>query len=187
MRLCRRAVHEHVDVAAHQPSRRDEDEYRDEEGRNRVGSVEADCDQDQACDQSERTGQVAREVERVRFERRAPVAAGGPKRDARTAGVDRDHGSEDDEGPPGGVDLGMVAAGEPVDSAPGDEDAHQGENRGLGESAQVLGLPVPVRVASVGGPDGDADGKERQQGGDEIGPGVRRLGQRSRGCPSEDQ
>jgi hypothetical protein len=40
----------------------------------------------------------------------------------------------------------------------------------------VFGLLVPVLVADVGGPQGDAEREEREQRGDEVGAGVRGLG-----------
>ena len=40
----------------------------------------------------------------------------------------------------------------------------------------MLGLPVPVRMAAVGRPRSDPDGEEGQQRGDEIGAGMRCLG-----------
>ena len=60
------------------------------------------------------------------------------------------------------------------DRAPDDEDAGDDEDRALGERREVLGLPVAVLVAGIGGPHGDADREERQQRGDEIGAGVGR-------------
>ena len=46
------------------------------------------------------------------------------------------------------------------------------EDRRLRERRRVLGLPVAVRMAAVGRTDGDADREEREQRGDEVGPGV---------------
>ena len=39
----------------------------------------------------------------------------------------------------------------------------------------MLGLAVSVGVRGVGRAAGDADGEERQQRGDEVGPGMDRL------------
>ena len=39
----------------------------------------------------------------------------------------------------------------------------------------MLGLPVPELVRDVGGLGRDADGEEREQRGDEVGPRVNRL------------
>ena len=71
--------------------------------------------------------------------------------------------------------TGRAAVDEPHDRAPDDEDAREDEDRALGERGEMLRLPVPVLVAGVGGPHRDADGEERQQRGDEVRAGVRRL------------
>ena len=69
------AVHQDVDVPAHQPCRRDQDEHGDEERGERV-AVRMTCPHEQQPDEDrDRPGQVAREVERVRGER---GAAGAP-------------------------------------------------------------------------------------------------------------
>ena len=74
-----------------QPRRREQHEHADEERRDRVavrvpggGEAEADQHGDRACE-------VAAEVERVRGERGAAVAARGAPRDRHAARVDRDH------------------------------------------------------------------------------------------------
>ena len=43
----------------------------------------------------------------------------------------------------------------------------------------MLRLPVAVLMARVGRPDRDPDGEERQEGGDEIGARVGRLGEKA--------
>ena len=44
------------------------------------------------------------------------------------------------------------------------------------ERREMLGLPVAVLVAGIGGAHGDADGEEREQRSDEIGAGMGGLG-----------
>jgi len=46
----------------------------------------------------------------------------------------------------------------------------------LAERGQVLGFAVPVGMTAVGRAAGDPDREERQEGGDEVGAGVNRLG-----------
>ena len=48
-------------------------------------------------------------------------------------------------------------------------DGGNDEDRTLGERRKMLGLPVAVLVAEIGGAHGDADGEEGQQRGDEVG------------------
>ena len=103
-------------------------------------------------------------------------SAGGAPRDDRATRVDRDHDADDDERVPGSVDLDVRAARQPLDGAPGDEEAGEHEDRCLRQRGQVLGLAVPVLVPFVGGPRSDADGEEREERGDEVGAGVERLG-----------
>jgi hypothetical protein len=69
-----------------------------------------------------------------------------------------------------------ASAREPLQRADADEDARGRQECGLGERRQVLGFPVPVLVRLVGRANRDADGKEGQQRGDEVGSRVDRLG-----------
>ena len=100
----RGVVHQHVDVAADQPCRRQEHERGDEERRDRVSLGEAGRRGDEAREDGERADEVAAEVERVREQRLAPVAPRRSQRDDRPAEVDRQHEPDDREHPPGRVD-----------------------------------------------------------------------------------
>ena len=91
LRVGRDPVHQDVDVDAHQPSRGEQHEPGHEQRRRRVGPVVALARGDEAEQHGRRAGEVAREVERVRLQRRAPVAAAGAVRDGRAHGVDDDH------------------------------------------------------------------------------------------------
>ena len=75
LRVGRHAVHQHVDVDAHQPPGREEHEPGHEQRGHRVGPVVARPRGDEAEQHGRRAGEVAREVECVRLQRRAPVAA----------------------------------------------------------------------------------------------------------------
>ena len=91
LRVGRDPVHQDVDVDAHQPSRGEQHEPGHEQRRRRVGPVVALARGDEAEQHGRRAGEVAREVERVRLQRRALVAAAGAVRDGRSHGVDDDH------------------------------------------------------------------------------------------------
>ena len=177
LRLDRDAVHQHVDVRAHQARGGGEHERGDEQRRDRVGVVVAGANEQQADEHGGRAEQVAEEVERVRLERRAVELARGAPGDDRAARVDHDHDADDDERVPGGVDLNVRRSREALDGAEGDEDAHEHEDRCFRERGEVLRLAVPVLVPFVGRPRGDADGEEREQRRDEIRAGVKRLGE----------
>ena len=69
----------------------------------------------------------------------------------------------------------MPARDEPEDGARGDHERGNDEDRGLGECAEVLRLPVSVRMADVGRAARNTDGEEGQKGGDEVRAGVGRL------------
>ena len=90
------------------------------------------------------------------------------------ADVDADDDADDEQRVPRGV-HGRAAVDEPHDRAPDDGNAGEDEDRALAERREMLGLPVAVLVAGIGGAHGDADGEERQQRGDEIGARVRGL------------
>src|SRR5262249_25010488 len=82
-------------------------------------------------------------------QRRAPVPARSSRRDDRAREIDRNDDADDGEGPPGRVDLGLVRSGEPRDRTPDDEHARGDQDRRLAQRGQVLGLAVPVLMASV--------------------------------------
>ena len=58
-------------------------------------------------------------------------------------------------------------------------------NAGLGKRGEVLGLAVAVLVAPVGRLGGDADREEREQGRDEVGARVDRLGDQAEAVRGE--
>ena len=68
-----------------------------------------------------------------------------------------------------------VPVHEPADRDGREQQRDEDEDGGLGERRQVLGLPVPVRVAAVGRAHRHADREERQERGHQVGAGVRRL------------
>ena len=173
--LRRRAIHQHVDVPPDQPAGGEEHERGDEERCDRVALRIAGRRGDETAEHRERPGEVAAEVDRVRAQRLAAVAARRAERDDRAGEVDREHDRHDDEEPPRRVDLGLVAPVSRVDRERRDGDADEREHGRLRQRGEMLGLPVPVLVPLVGGPAGDADREERQQRGDEVRPGVQRL------------
>jgi len=114
------AVHQHVDVAAREPRRRDQHEDGDEErGHGVAVRVARSCEHEPRED-GRRAREVAREMERVRGERGASVRARRAEGDERTAGVERDDDADDDERVPGGVDRVRRRAGQPLDGAEAD-------------------------------------------------------------------
>ena len=161
------AVHQDVDVAAHQPRGREQDEGGDEERRDRVRPRVARSHEEQTDEHRERAGEVTAEVHGVRRERRARIGARHSPRGRRPGEVDADDHADYEKRVPGCVDR-RATVDEPHDCAPGDEDAGDDEDRALGERREVLGLAVPVLVSRIGGPHGDADGEEREQSSDEI-------------------
>ncbi len=80
-RVRRSAVHEHVGVTTDEPAGRDHDEDGDEQRCDRVTLRPAERGSRQPSEDGERPGEVAAEVERVREQRRARVAAGSAERD----------------------------------------------------------------------------------------------------------
>ena len=145
-----------------------------------------------ACAGQQETGEdggrahhVAREMERVRGERRALVAGARPSRDRRPARVDGDDDEDDDERVPRRVDVRLGGADEHRQGAVRDVEAREHEDRGLAERGQVLGLAVPVGMPAVGGAAGDADREEREKRGDEVGAGVDRLGDQAEAAGRE--
>ena len=101
----RNAVHQHVDVPAHQPHGGDEDERGDEQRRDRVRVVVAGAHEQQPDQHRDRAGEVAAEVERVRRERGAAVPARGARRRDRPRDVDHDHDADHGERVPRRVHL----------------------------------------------------------------------------------
>ena len=85
LRIGGHAVHQDVDVATHQPDGREEHEQRDEERRDRVGLHLARANEEKADEHRDRAGEVAREVKRVRRQRRASVRC-GPHGQTRSSG-----------------------------------------------------------------------------------------------------
>ena len=69
-----------------------------------------------------------------------------------------------------------AATRQPADRLVDDDAADDQQERALGERGEVLGLAVAVGVVAVGRPDRDAQRVERQERRDEVGAGVRRLG-----------
>ena len=181
----RHAVHQDIDVAPHQSRCGDEDEDRDEERRERIALAPPCPGEDQPDEHRRRAGEVAAEVHRVGRERRASELARRPKRDRHAAQVDGDHDRDDEKGVPDRIDGWLRRADEHVERAVRDVEADEHEQRGLSEGSEVLGLAVPVGMRAVGGATGDADGEERQQRGDEVGPGMNRLGDQAQAAGRE--
>ena len=173
------AVHQDVHVQAHQPPGGDEDEAGHEERRGRVGPVVAGPRGEESKQHRCRPGEVAGEVEGVRLQGGAAVALA---RAIGNGGSDRIHDHHEDdheEGVPARVDLTVRLPEQPQECLPRDCEAREHEDRRLGQGGQVLGLAVTVGVPQVGRPHRDADGHEGQQRGDQVGAGVRRLGEQA--------
>ena len=73
--VCRGAVHQDVDVPLHQTDGRERDEDGNEESSCGVRARVACANENEADQHRDRPGQVAGEVERIRGQRRAVVAA----------------------------------------------------------------------------------------------------------------
>ena len=184
LRVRRGAIHQHVDVAPHQPGRREQDERR------RRRAPRPSRRPGWPARTSSRPTSTATEPPRSLPKWSAFDASAGLEyaRAARHDAVVRATSMQmtmpdDEERVPGRV-HGRAAVDEPRDRVPDDEDAGDDEDRALGERGEMLGLPVAVLVARVGGAHGDADGEERQQRGDEIRARVRPPPRRGRGCGS---
>src|SRR5262249_10026957 len=119
--------------------------------------------------------EVAGEVERVRAQSLALVTLRRSQRDDGADRVDDDDSADDADRPEGGNDAGLAMAHELQPRATGDEEARGKQEPRLAEGGEVLGLPVPVRMAAVGGSRRDDHGKERQDRGDEVRPRVHGL------------
>ena len=86
---------------------------------------------DEAEQHRRRAGEVAGEMERVRLERRAPVAAAGAEGDVRAAGVDDHHDPDHQQRPAARVDLALGQPEQAPQRAPGDQEARDDEDRRL--------------------------------------------------------
>ena len=131
---------------------------------------------DEPAENGERPDEIAPEVERVREERLARVPPRRAIGDKRAGDIDRQHERDRRKHPPGRLDLPLERPAEPRQSERRDDEADEREHGRLREGREVLGLPVTVLVSGIGRPPGDADREEGEQRGDEIGPGVERLG-----------
>ena len=99
----RRAVHEHVDVAADQPSGGEDDEERDEERGDRVAVGPARPHREQAAEHGERAERGrSRSGARSRQSAALVVPPRGAERDDGARDVDHDHDADRGEHPPGG-------------------------------------------------------------------------------------
>ena len=163
----RRAIHEDVHVAPHQPGGGEQDEDSDEEGRDGVGTRIAAAYEQQADEHGDRAREVAAEVERVRRERRARVGARRAPGGGRPGDVDTDDDAHDEQRVPRGVHP-RAAVHQAHEGVPDDEDAGDDEDRALGKCGEMLGLAVAILVPGIGRTHGHADGEERQQRRDEI-------------------
>ncbi len=74
---------------------------------------------------------------------------------------------------------------QPLDRAHRDEDADRGEDRRLGERGEMLRLAVAELVLDVGRSCGDAHREVREERSDEVGAGVRCLGEEAEAVRGE--
>ena len=183
----RRAIHQHVDVAAHQPPGGDEHEHARRTGRRSsrpAGSRRGDT---RPPSTASRADEVAAEVERVRARaprsRSARGARGGPTCARASIAITTRDCRED---PPGRLDLALdrsppsrataSAATTRLTSASTDASA---------SAARCSALPCPYWWPASAGRTGDADREEREQRGDEVGAGVQRLGDEAEAAARE--
>ncbi len=171
----RSPIHEHVNVPAHQPARRDQHERGDEKRGGGVRVRITGTREQKAAEDSGRAQQVAAEVERVRLERGAPVTARRTRRDDHPEEVDDDHEPEHRDRVPGRVHGRLRCAEQVVESAPRDRETEDHEDATLGQGREVLRLAVTVRMPPVGRTARDPDREEGQERCDEIGPRMGRL------------
>jgi hypothetical protein len=171
-----RPVHQHVDVAPHQPGSGEQDEHGDEQRRQRVCAGITPGDEQQTAEDRGGTRQVAPEVQRIRLQGRARVLLRRAPGHEHPARIDHHHDRDHRERVPRRLHVGLGRADEVRDRSVGDEEAGEDEDRCLGERGEMLGLAVPVRMARVRGAARDPEGEERQQSGDEVGARVHRLG-----------
>jgi len=109
----------------------------------------------------------------------------GAVRDNRPREVDRRDDAERRERPPGRLDVEVDPADEPRDGERADADRGEREKRRLRERCQVLRLPVAVEVSRVCRSRRDADCKQRQERGDEVRAGVRRVREKPEAASGE--
>ena len=93
----RRAVHQHVDVHADQPGSAREHEHGDEERGGRVAVGIPGPNEQEADEDGDRAGEVARKMHGIGGQRRASRPARHPPREHGPGGVDRDHDEDRDE------------------------------------------------------------------------------------------
>ena len=155
----RRAVHQHVDVAPHQPDGRAEHERRDEQRRDRVAGRPAGR---AAIRPTSTASEPARSLPKCSaFEssaallKRRAVRSETVVRVTSIASTIPTTTNAHQRGSTSRCDP----AGEPRDRQRGDPDADEREHGRLEQRGEVLGLPVPVLVRRVGGPAGDADAR----------------------------
>ena len=147
----RGAIHQHVDVAPHQPRGRKQHQRGDEECSQRVSRLPAGPHGDQPEQHRGGARQVAREMERVREQRGARVRPRRTQRYNRPSSIDREHDTYSRERPPRRAHIEVRPAGEPRRRKRRDPHADKRERARLGQRRQVLGLTVAVRVARVRG------------------------------------
>ena len=116
-----------------------------EQRRHRVRPVVAGARGDETEQHGRRAGEVAGEVERVRLQRRASVAAAGAEGDVGAGGVDHDHRADHERAPtpsgrPGPRRARTAARARARRSQAGDD-----QDRRLGKRGEMLGLAVTVR------------------------------------------
>ena len=148
----RRAVHQHVDVPPHQPRGRDQHEHGDEERRDRVGARLAGADERAArpARRASRRGRC-RSGARSRAARRCRTAAPSAARRASGETSISEHDPDDDERPPGRVDLGRARA--PASRAIARQpmhDADERRGRASTSAARCSAFPCPYWWPLVG-------------------------------------
>ena len=166
--------------------RRDDDEHGDEQRRDRVALREAGARGDEAGEHGDAPDEVGAEVQRVREQRGALEPAGRAVRDAtvRATSIAMTTPSAANAHHAGSTSS-SIQPREPRDREPGDADRDEHEEAGLRERREVLRLAVAVEVARVGGLRRDADREEREQRGDEVGAGVRGVGDQAEAAGGE--
>ncbi len=180
----RRPVHQHADVAGRQPDGGDQHDRGDEDPGDRVAAGEARRGQAEADEDRQRADEVAAEVPRVRDQRGVSLPPALLQRQRRPGGVDREHEQDDGEDVRAGVDR-RAARAQAHDGLDGDPDRGAGEERGLAQRGQVLGLAVAVGVLAIRRPFGDADGIEREHGGHRVDARVRGFGEHAQAPAGE--
>ena len=144
------SIHQHVHVHPHQLRGGAEHEHGDEEGSNRIAVRVSRPHEQQASEHGKRAAEIAREMNSVRGERRAPISLRRAPRDSHPAHVDHDNERDHGERVPGCVHGRMRRSGETLDRPEADQHARSREKHRFRERGDVLGLPVPVLVGDVG-------------------------------------